>query len=722
MTRLQQSLMAILAGTILVLGVQGISAAGTFTVVNTDDSGTGSLRWAIESANANPGLDLISFGIPGDGPHTIRPLTPLPHITDPVTIDGYTQPDATPATDSSPATLLIELDGSNVADLHWDSGLTIGAGSSTVRGLAINRFGDAGIHIGDEAGGNVIEGNHIGTDVTGMLDLGNYDDGVRIWNTPNSRIGGTTPAARNVISGSNDNGVEILLAGATGNQVQGNYIGVDAAGTGPLGNPNDGVHITEEAGYNTIGPGNIISGNVGTGIEIFGEDVTGNQVVGNFIGTDVTGSAGLGNGDGGVRIWRSPGNTIGGTSPGSGNVISGNSWAGVDIGRAGATGNQVQGNYIGTDVTGTAALGNEGDGVHIWKAPGNAIGGISGEARNVISGNTVGVGIFGDGATGNQVQGNYVGTDVTGAVALGNSSFGVLMCDGPSNNTIGPGNVISANGGADYGGAVEIGGEGSTTNHLVVGNLIGTDSSGTGALGNTCGVRLLDCTGNTVEDNIVSNSGIVGITVSGYPGLYPSSNNIITGNTVRLSIGFGLQIESSDYNTIYNNNFIDNGLETGYQVVDHLGIGNVFNLDKPIGGNYWSDWTGPDADYDGFVDLPYPIWTPEDPESEYSNQDSLPWAAESLWLSHPAWLTEQLVAQVVALNLSQGVENSLDAKLEAVARALDDLNAHNDAAAIGSLQAFIGQVEAQRGKTIPEEDADALIAAAQVIIDLLAGG
>ena len=181
-----------------------------------------------------------------------------------------------------------------------------------------------------------------------------------------------------------------------------------------------------------------------------------------------------------------------------------------------------------------------------------------------------------------------------------------------------------------------------------------------------------------------------------------------------MSGGFGLQIESSDYNTIYNNNFIDNGLDAGYQVVDHLGSGNVFNLDRPIGGNYWSEWTGPDADGDGFVDEPYIIWTPEGPYGEYGNEDSLPWASEDSWRN--GCFIQQLIVQVDELDLPKGTENSLMVKLENAARRLDD---QNIGAAINSLNAFINEVEAQRGKKIPEADADALITAAQEMIEAL---
>ena len=208
-----------------------------FTVNSTDDVDDGtcdaahcSLREAINAANANAGTDTISFNISGAGPHTIQPNFALPTITDPVVIDGTTEPDFA-------GTPIIELDGTNAG--HVD-GLVITAGNSTVRGLVINRFGinpDVGIGILllQTNGGNVIEGNFIGTDVTGTVALGNKFFGVVIENAPNNTIGGTTVEARNIISG-NGTGISLGGPGATGNLVQGNFIGTDVTGTIAVGN------------------------------------------------------------------------------------------------------------------------------------------------------------------------------------------------------------------------------------------------------------------------------------------------------------------------------------------------------------------------------------------------------------------------------------------------------------------------------------------------------
>ena len=155
--------------------------SGLFTVTNTSDSGTGSLRQAILDANANPGLDTIDFNIPGTGPHTIQPLSALPRITDPAVIDGYTQPGATPNTNpigtGLNTVLMIELDGSRAGSTTIS--LSVRASNSTVRGLVINRFGSHGIWL-QGGQGNAIEGNFIGTDPDGITALANGHSGVAV--------------------------------------------------------------------------------------------------------------------------------------------------------------------------------------------------------------------------------------------------------------------------------------------------------------------------------------------------------------------------------------------------------------------------------------------------------------------------------------------------------------------------------------------------------------
>jgi titin len=294
---------------------------------------------------------------------------------------------------------------------------------------------DSGIQIfGGSATDNRVQHNYIGTNAAGTAAVGSFNIGVLVIADRNL-IGGTVPNARNVISG-NASGIDIsgsLGALPTGNQVQGNYIGTNAAGTAAIPNSFAGVAIVDAPG-NTIGgtaagARNVISGNAvggnGRGVIISLSSATNNEVLGNYIGTDAGGTVGLGN-FWGVEIFDADNNTIGGTVAAARNVISGNASNGVLI-ENGATGNQVRGNFIGTNAAGTAAVAN-GGGVSLENAPANTIGGTAAGAGNVISGNSFhGVQIFGSGASGNQVQGNLIGTDAAGLAALGNGTSGVRI-------------------------------------------------------------------------------------------------------------------------------------------------------------------------------------------------------------------------------------------------------------------------------------------------------
>lgn len=255
------------------------------------------LRAAIMEANANDNgaavVDTINFDIPGSGVKSIRPGTALPQITEPVTIDGYTQPGAMENTKAvgTNAVLRIELDGSSVPASPSTCGLDLRTGSSTIKGLVINRFGECGIFsFSFTAGGNKIEGNFIGTDPSGTIARGN-DNGV-VLNSPNPTVGGTSPAARNLISGNLVNGVGISDRGST---VQGNLIGTMKDGTMPLGNGYQGLAML---GFgNSLGTvaNNTIAFNGGTGVTVVsgstGISILSNRIYSNGeLGIDLDGN------------------------------------------------------------------------------------------------------------------------------------------------------------------------------------------------------------------------------------------------------------------------------------------------------------------------------------------------------------------------------------------------------------------------------------------------
>jgi hypothetical protein len=360
-----------------------------FSVTNTNDSGSGSLRQAILDANSMGG-GTINFAIPGTGVHTISPLTVLPTITQTVIIDGYTQSGASantnPTTMGLNTVLQIELNGVNSGTNF--SGLTINADNCTVRGLVINRFVHDAIDI--FSNGNFITGNFIGTNPAGTAALPNGTGGaggvILVGASSNNTVGGTTPAARNLISGNVGEGVEFQTG--TGNMAQGNLIGTDVTGTLALGNSDRGVFVNGSSnliGGTIVAARNIISAN-SRGVDLFGG--SNDTVQGNFIGTDVTGTVALGNPNVGVDVNGTPNNLIGGltATPGTppGNLISGNIGdTGVVLGIGGTSGTLIQGNIIGADITGTQPLGNSG-GITI-NGPDNTVGGTDPDARNIIA-------------------------------------------------------------------------------------------------------------------------------------------------------------------------------------------------------------------------------------------------------------------------------------------------------------------------------------------------
>jgi hypothetical protein len=455
---------------VVALSLSGSLSAATLVVTNTNDSGAGSLRQAILDANASAGTDTITFNIPDSGVKTISPVSSLPTITDPVIIDGYTQPGSSPnpLALGDDAVLLIILSGAS-APLGTD-GLTINTGNSTIRGLVINGFkatasdiGGNGISILAGSNSNVIEGNFIGTNAAGASAVANTR-GVKVLNASDNLIGGTTPATRNLLSGNSASGVLVVGSAALRNLVEGNYIGTNASGTAAVGNSNGvvlGSFATDTViGGTTVVARNIISGNASTGVFFDGtcsfvpcRSPFHTLVQGNYIGLNAAGTAPVANLRG-VDFYGAKSNTIGGTAPGAGNVISGNTAEGIlaDLTESGDGSppdrNLIQGNLIGTNPAGDASMGNGGDGISFQSVFLDAVGGSAAGARNVISGNG-GNGIKFQDAFGIPVQGNYIGTTI-GLAPLGNAGHGVFLTATSTGNSIGDttagsGNVIANN-------------------------------------------------------------------------------------------------------------------------------------------------------------------------------------------------------------------------------------------------------------------------------------
>ena len=360
--------LAVTLATLALWAIPALASAVTFTVLNTNDSGAGSLRQAIIDANANAGTDDIAFNIPGAGVHTITPTSPLPSVTETANINGYTQPGASPNTLAvgNDAVLLIELNGLSAGALTNGLIDIAAAGNSSVRGLVINRVqGGNSAAISLRIGGiNTVAGNFIGTNPAGTAALPNMCQGIRV-QSGSDFIGGPNPADRNVISGTGGCGINLYLTSAPpagGTSVLNNYIGTNAAGTAALGGT-VGIDATGGVDYSiggATGSGNVISGNASQGIRV--RDVnTSVTVFGNLIGTNAAGTAALPNGQG-ISVTTAGNSSIGGPVS-QGNVISGNASQGVFIDNSDFT--FIASNRIGTLANGVTPLPNGSHGIEI---------------------------------------------------------------------------------------------------------------------------------------------------------------------------------------------------------------------------------------------------------------------------------------------------------------------------------------------------------------------
>ena len=388
------------------------AVAATITVNSTSDAaaddGACTLREAIVAASSNlasgagagecaagealPTVDTIAFAIPGSGVQTIQPATVLPSLTEAAVINGYTQPGAAANTLAvgDNATLKIELDGSLLT--VFDELLRVSASGSTVRGIVFNRETAAAIYVGitSPTDDTVIDGNFFNTDATGTTLLSN-GTAIRITGSGNL-VGGTTPAARNIIAGGENFGFAEVMVGGDSNAIQGNYIGLDATGTIPLQGDtgSNAINLSAQGpATNTLiggdepGAGNVIA--AGAVAILLGSAVHGTTIQGNLIGTDASSTRVLA-GSVGISTNNGPTDTlIGGTTSGAGNVFAG--WSlGIYL-IDGPTGVVIQGNHFGTDASGTRVLPNAGNAI-VLQMPGvdgSIIGGTEPGAANTIA-------------------------------------------------------------------------------------------------------------------------------------------------------------------------------------------------------------------------------------------------------------------------------------------------------------------------------------------------
>lgn len=654
--------------TILMLLAVIYTHAATFTVTNTNDSGVGSLRTAISSANTGAG-NIVAFNIPTSDPgynastgvFTIQVLSLLPAIQNMnIVVDGTTQ--TTNVGNTNPDGPEICIRGNGVLEY----GICFPTSGNSVKGISFNGFqigvliyravamincnnnvvdgcyfgvnyngtaadpNDIGVAIYDnatsntvkncllsgntyagvgirKANNNFVENNIIGCDKTISYRIPNYY-GVGIDSASYTTVGGTM-LKRNYISGNDYAGVAINTNQSHDNIIMSNYIGVNGTAASHTDSISNFYGIAINESYNNQiggmqGQENLISGNSDAGIAILGQAATNNIIRSNLIGTNAAGSDSIPNGNG-ILISSSGSNVIGGA--GAGNVISGNRLAGIAIAYYGASNNVIKGNFIGTDINGMVPVSNH-TGIYLFSnANNNIVGGMMpGEANiisanyemgvcmeaadsNVVVGNLIGPDISGtetfylSGDTmiqgngvyfnsnaaynvadrniisGNRVYGliyygnapynicsnNYIGTDVTGNIALPNTTG--ICVDGGANHSVINQNVLSGN--LAYG--IFIVTTGTYYNELW-GNKIGTNAAGTAAVPNQIGLIL----GGGTKYNIIG-------------GTDPAHRNLISGNLFN-------GIEVADSSTMYNEiigNYIGTDI-TGDNAIPNLnGIG-----------------------------------------------------------------------------------------------------------------------------------------------------
>ncbi len=358
---------------------------------------------------------------------------------------------------------IIEIDAVNMGD--GEDVLSISGAGSEIRGLVVHDSWDA-IQL-TNADGVTIAGNFLGTDVTGTLSGGSGGEGIDIDASSNVVIGGADLADRNVISAMGNDGIEVDTA-SSGLIVQNNYIGTNVAGTADLGNGSNGVQI--------YGPGaqvldNVISGNVGNGI-MLGNGADGFVVQGNLIGTDPTGTVLVENDGNDLYLNKADNGLIGGYDASQRNIISVGTSGGGIKGFSSVDNITVLNNYIGLDITGQHAFGDySSSGIMIQGGSGWQIGDVG--AGNVIAGQNIGIHLYGSATHSHTIQGNILGTDATGQDVFGFGLWGVWMQFSSSDNLIGgtgagEGNLIA---GAEHDG-VSLNSSSGTLGNRILGNTI----------------------------------------------------------------------------------------------------------------------------------------------------------------------------------------------------------------------------------------------------------
>lgn len=538
-----------------------VSSADPLIIINTNDSGTGSLREAITYANANTGEDAITFEIPGVGPHVITLATALPYISDDgVTIDAASQGGASCGNlwAGTPPVLKVQLDGTNSGGY----GLVASANNILFKGLSVVNFGSGLVSL-PSATGTQFTCNYAGLDFDGT-NQGNTTAGI-IPHGTNTIVGGANVGDGNVISANGSVGLSVGQD-VINFSIRGNFIGTDP--TGLLPRPNGNIGVSQfTGGTATWGDvtQNLISGNVAQGILLSSttsvSGASGDVIIaGNYIGVDRTGNVALPNGGDGIEFPSGSisGVTIGGTTTTDRNVISGNGGNGVEV--VGVSDIDILGNYIGLGSDGSTPLTNVAIGVALNSTSGVKIGDGTAGGLNIIGSGNVGAQVNGTNST-ISINGNYFNTDSTGNNSVLSGYDGIVI-----NGNVTTLDVLDNVIGQVSQDKIEFWGSYTATGVTVQGNKLGVGADGVTDIGGGVGlvgfriwagyaVSGLTLGGSAAgEGNVIRNNGLSGVYVdSGITG-------VIVGNTILDNVGDGVEIISTTAAlAIYANGIYDNG-------------------------------------------------------------------------------------------------------------------------------------------------------------------
>ena len=421
-----------------------VPSAVFYSVTSSASSGPGSLNDAVFQANYNGGdVNFINFNIPSDGGVVEIILSQTLYMARLMILNGFSQP----GYQGSPL-IRINANGmasgialvGNVAGVPpFSDGRTATSSGSTIQGFQIVNYSSNAITILNESQGNYIQNNWLGFY---QATPGAYVRNVTAH--PGSRGIGLQSSfnhiRNNTISGV-DNGITVgddPFGIPTGtnyktNSIRDNFIGTDPTGTSKIGNDSDGIFLGAGARQNFIGPGNVLSGMASAGCELLHSTAIGNVIFGNIIGLNATGDTAIGNAQVGVLVANGAHfNDVGSSDPKNGNIISGNALGGVVIGQSpylpvnDPSGNWVENNLIGTDKTGSKAIGVQGTGVTVQNGAQHIV-----VRFNVLAGHSNHGAVVAN-STGNGLFGNWIGRTPSG-VSLANQGYGVWLLNATYN-------------------------------------------------------------------------------------------------------------------------------------------------------------------------------------------------------------------------------------------------------------------------------------------------